>query len=376
MGIRKRLWDWCQKPKKQDSHFLARLAIWFHFPKVRIPQVSLPLNLISFLASLPLTYAGTDFFYCLITGRYIDLRDQFVILVLFWIPFFFAISWIVTDFTLSKLKREGRKVLLFSTLLLIIVPAGLAAGLNNGVFDHIIIEDSVLDLYNCKAVLNVRNIGLTDIRIKKIEIGDLVCDFSSKQDIFNEPYLKRGEYKAIVIYYANELYEGGSFDSNLNVTPTTFREGKYPVVIHIDGITAYKSEIEAKFSKKEEIYGVRGESSLYMLERSYWLPRIKLTFKMAPESIVSIYSITIGNLTLTFKHPVYAYGDENTDQNSITLYPDYGHYYTWGIHHEHFEYAFPNQPLDSQIFKDGETYSLTVRTMANNNYTGTIIIKQ
>lgn len=384
MGLRKRLLNWCPRPRKHEPTLLTTLTATLHLHNsVKNSHLSSIFEgLISFIISLPLFYTGILIAECIVAGSSLSpvvIIANPMIFALF-IPIFIGV-WVAVDSLLMKMNKKGGKVLLSSIFLLIIFPSGIAAGLHNGLFDSIKLSgDSVIDLYYCTAWLNIINNGLTDVHISRVEIGDLICDLSYQYSFLWMWDLKRGEDVSLAIFYAHETYlwggtlgrdtpydAGTGFSSNLEITPTTFREGKYPVVVYTDGMTPYRFEVEARFSRSEEIYGFN--ASIINLgkgrvgDQNYCLPDIWFNFDMALNSKAYIYSVDIGNLTIKLDPPL--------------LVPDYGLYRDFSLYLNPYHItiygpstdAIPSQQLDLPIFRVGETYNVIVRTMANHNYT-------
>jgi len=344
-------------------------------------------QIISFLFSLSVFYALMLIVETLVSGSStgsLAIITGNPLLFLFFIPIFIGV-WVGVDSFLMRIRKMGNKVLIFGFFSLIIVPLGIVAGLHNGLFDSIkLLEPSGMDLYNCWVLLNIKNNGLTDVQISKIEIGDLVCDISSQW--YNDN-LKRDRNGTLFIYYAHEgfMWESiwgwhnpyhttGRFHSNLEITPATFAEGKIPVVFHTDGLLTCRFEIEARFSKSEEIHGFNvsiinlGQGKVE--DQNYCLPDMSFNFDMAPSSKAYIYSVDIGNLTIKLGPPL--------------LIPDYGFHRDFSLYlnPDHITVygpstdAIPSQPLSLPVFRVGETYDVTIRTMANNNYKTSITMME
>ena len=391
MGIRRRLLNYCPRPKKRVSRFFAKLATSLRIPRfksLRMPKVHLLFGLTSFIVSLILFYSGTFILNCLMIGSCLDIGAYIgsPLAWLFSIPLF-VLLWAVTHELLLEIRKKGSKVLLFVVSFLIIAPASFTAGLNYGIFDSItLLEDSVIDLSHCTAWLNIKNNGLTDVQISKIEIGNLICNVSKQYSYLWRKNLKRGKTATLGIYYARRSFQWGAilgrnppygayrFGSSLEITPTTFTEGKYPVVIHTDGIIAYRFEIEARLSRPEEIYGF--QAKIYNLgeerigDQNYCLPDIEFRFEMVPLSVAFIYSVAIGNLTIKFSPPILVQRYEFYNDFDLRLFTD--RIYVNGSPTT----AIPSQPLNMPIFRVGETYNVTVRTMVNNNYTTSITMTE
>jgi hypothetical protein len=284
-----------------------------------------------------------------------------------------------------SVETKRGKLTWAAAMMLVIVLPGVTAGLRLGVFDSIkLSDDSVIDLYYCTAWFNITNVGLTDVKIVKIAVGDLICPLTIQYAELVAPNIKRGESMWLSIYYAHESFFFGGrlgldtpedapveFHSNLEVTPTTFTPGKYPVTVYTDKMIPHKFEVEARFSKTEEIQGL--QARVYNLGDSrigvpgYCLPDIAFTLKMSQYSIAYIYSIDIGNLILKLTPPMILKEHNYFDYFSLVLDINY----IWVNGHGSPK-AIPNQLLSTPIFKVGETYLVTIRTMANNNYTTTI----
>jgi len=382
MGLLKKFLNWCPRPRKHEPTLLTTLAATLHLRNsVKNPRLS-PIfeGLISFIISLPLFYTGILIAECIVAGSSqgpVTMIANPLIFALF-IPVFIGV-WVTVDSFLVKMNKRGGKVLLSAIFLPIIFSSGIAAGLHNGIFDSIKLSgDSVIDLYYCTAWFNIINNGLTDVHISKIEIGNLTCDLSYQNSFLWD--LKRGENASLALYYAHERYLWGAilgrhipyntigtgFSSNLEITPTTFREGKYSVVIYTDSITPYRFEVEAIFSRSEEIYGFN--ASIINLgngrvgDQDYCLPDIWFNFDMALNSKAYIYSVDIGNVTITLDPPLLIGGYDPLKDFSLYLYPNFIEIYGLSDH------ATPSVPLNMPVFRVGETYNVTIRTMANNKY--------
>jgi hypothetical protein len=157
------------------------------------------------------------------------------------------------------------------------------------------------------------------------------------------------------------------FRPNSEVTPTTFVPGKYPVIIYTEKMLPHRFEVEAKFSKTEAIHGFKALVSGNLGEwrvgnQGYCLPDVIFILEMGQDSITYIYSIDIGNLSLKFAPPVLRY----TDRNDLLLIFEFGDYVQFSTF---FTEVIPNQPLTVPIFRIGETYMVTMQTIANNIYT-------
>lgn len=371
-------------------HFFAKIVTQLHISKLRKPHIpiSFLLSLTSFMLSLVLFYSVVSIFVYIISGSSLDI-GAYPIAFLFCVPFF-GLLWAFIHILLLKIKEKGSRILLFAVSLLLIVPASFAAGFNYGAFDSVmLLEDSVIDLSSCTAWLHIKNNGLTDVQIAKIEIGDLICDVSIQYSFLWRMTLKRGETATLGIYYAHRRFLWGAildmhtpydapvgFDLNLEITPTTFTKGKFPVVIHTDSIIPYRFEIEAKFLKPEEIYGVQAKIINLGQERvgeiDYCLPDIEFAFEMAPSSMAFIYSVDIGNLTIKLNPPMLIRGYQPYNDFALYFYTELDHISVYGPSTD----AIPSQPITLPIFKIGETYNVTIRTMANNNYTTSLTMVQ
>lgn len=347
-----------------------------------MPGASSLLSLSVFAVSSLLFYNGILLFVNFMTNGSLDMKFFFSnpLLLLLSIPIFIGI-WAVVDSLLRAARKKGTKVILSIFSILIIIPAAFSASLNYGILDSLtLLNDSVIDLSSCTAMLHLRNNGLTEMQVLSVEIGKLLCNVSSY------PWLgiiKPGESEILHIYYAYRQFvwgldrfsqypSGPQYDSNLEISPTTFEEGKIPVVIHTDGVLSYRFEVEAKFSNPEEICGFQVEIfNLHNesdVSQNCYLPDMTFTFNMSQQSIALIHSLEIGNLTLQLIPPPIVCEPEPYNYFAISLSSSYG---VWvnAFPSESTRVAIANQALDVPIFKLGETYNLTVRTMANNNYT-------
>lgn len=384
MGILKIIWNYCPRPIKRRRQFFAKIAVSFGISKLenlRVPDKSLFLDIAPLAVSLILLYDGILLLVNFLTNGSLDITFLFKnpLLLVLSLPVFGGI-WAVVDLLLRTVRKKGTKVILFAFSMLIILPAAFGVSLNYGMLDSVtLLDDSIIDLSYCTAMLHIKNNGLTEVRISSVEIGELHCNVSY-------PLLgtiKPGENETLHIYYAYRQFMWGSdglspgpsgleYDSNLPISPTTFREGKYPVIIHTDGVLSYKFEIEAKFSKPEEIYGFQVNIFNLHKESDYslncYLPDMALIFNMSQGAVALVYSVEIGNLTLQLVAPPMVQGYEYC--NDFYVFLTYN-YCIWvsGWPPWLTEGAIPNQPINVPIFKIGETYNVTVRTMANNNYT-------
>lgn len=388
MNLFQKLWYYCPKPLKRRSHFFMRLAITLHLPRLdRLARTTRTLGLVSLLISVSLFYFGTVSFATLATGVLSDIRVYLrnPLHFLLSAPIFIGI-WTSVHSILSVGQKKGSKVLIFAILMLIIVPSGFAISLASGLLDSITLSgNSVLDLYQCTAFLNIENTGLKDVQITRITIGNFVCNLPRPHSSWDKSFtLDRWKSNTLEIFYTLRGAGWGTFSidpfysptdvyvSNEDVTPTTFHEGVYPLEIQTQGLKTFRFEIVAEFSKREEIRGIRAGvinlGNRRAREQGYCIPDIGITLDMPPHRIAFVYSVDIGNLTLTFRHPLIV------GYNGFMLFDLYysfrgeNYYYEGGS----YEKAIPNQDLSLPLFKVGETYNLTLRTMENNNYTASI----
>ena len=389
MGIRKKLLDWCPRPKKQVSKLLTKLAILLHFRKSTKTSrllsyiASLVFPLFSLSVSLILFYLGTIIFGYIVYGSYLGPERvvfQSIFSFLFLIPVFLGL-WVVFSSFLERMRKKGSQVLLFSILSIILIPAGIVGALDNGLFDSItLLEQSGIDLYNCRVSFNIKNNGLTDVQISTIEIGNVTF-------YFGKFGLERGKNATLALSYGSETFDywinvGGlkywgtsGLSANCEITPITFIEGRrYPVVVRTEDLAKCGCEVEAGFSKTEEIFGIEVYACLEertLGNQTYYLPYIWVDLDMALDSVTYIHSIDIGNLTIWFDPPICMLTEHSGHYQkdfSLSFYPDHVNVYS-GYPPVN---AIPNQSLNVPIFEAGETYNITIRTMMNNNYTTSI----
>lgn len=349
---------------------------------LRVPSKSLILDIISFGISLLLFYNATLLLINYMNKGSLDMMFFFgnPILLLLSIPVLICI-WTAVGALLKKIVKSGIRVILIISVLLIIIPAVFSTSLNYGILDSVeLLEDSVIDLSYCTAMLHIKNNGLTEVHVLSVEIGKLICDFSSY------PWLgtvKPGESEVLHVYYAYKQFvwgldqfspypSGPQYNSNLQISPTTFKEGKIPVIIHTDGVLSYKFDVEAKFSKPEEIYDF--QVNIFNLNKesddslNCYLPDMTLIFNMSQDAVALVYFVKIGNLTLQLIYPPMVQGYECCNHFSISLDPDY-HIWVNGWPAGQTMGVISNHPINVPIFEIGKTYTVVVQTMANNNYT-------
>jgi len=298
------------------------------------------------------------------------------------IPVFIGL-WAILD-GLFEGRNKARRLILLIFTLAVIIPSVFATSLNAGLLDHVsLAEGSVLDLNHGTALLKLRNDGLSNVEIRAIQLGNLTYDVSTPQYSGPSSYsLKRGETATLAIYFArNGFTWGGSlesgyfdpmiqFDSNIEINPTTFTADEYPVRIHTEGLTNFESKINTTYSPNEEVRSIQGRIDNLNEERignhSFCLPDMRIALDMPEGSVTFIYSVTLGNLTLTF-----------WPRLMITWLPDISYMTLWGL--SYLEYpsgpygsaikVIPNQLVSPTLFNVGQTYNLTVRTLTNKNYT-------
>lgn len=204
--------------------------------------------------------------------------------------------------------------------------------------------------------------------------------------------LRRGEIERLSIRYTDnqcawnssggigDFYYPGvpMFDLSSEVSPTTFEEGKYTVLIHTDGLFTGRYEISAGFSRKENVSSflayVTNLNQYKLGEQVYCSPEITFCLQLHNAS-VHVYSVEIGNLTVRFDPSIlldsWWTDREHYVYDSFTLSTTNGHVNGWNN-----PKSVPNQPFNSPLFRIGETYDITLRTMANNNYTTLATMKE
>lgn len=361
------------------------------------------LLLISFIASTVSLYSAVSIFLLLTGGSVLDIGNALRTVLLplefvFFIPVF-GLYWAGIHGLLQEMRKRGTKMLLLILCLLVVVPAGFTASLNGGVLDSVtLLSDSVIDLSSCTAFLKIKNDGSTVFTISTIEIGGLVCDISWLARL-GESTLGLGETMAFDVYYAHSGYESYApslstgaeidpnpydavvyFDSNIEITPTTFTEGKCAVVLHSERLLAHRLEVEAKFVEPEEIEGV--QTFVYNLheerinDQNFTLFGVDFNLNMTFPSVACIYSVDVGNLTIKFNPPIFVQGSSGSSD-------DYYSSFALGFsrneifvnpHSARVITAIPSRPLDAPIFTVGQTYKVSIRTMTNRNYTTSMTI--
>lgn len=375
MNIPERLWRYCPRPIRRKRSLLQRLAVTLHLPNLsnlRTPNV--PAFFTSLAISVSLFYFGMFIFVCLANGTTAGitvLENNPIVTLLSTLAF--AFLWATTSILLSATRKRGARTLFLIVLLLVIIPAGLAGGVNSGLFDSVTMTSgSLLDLHRCVVYVTVKNNGLRDIKITRIEVAGIIMrDYSPESGS-----LKRGQTYTFTINYLDpQVLHAGS-----RITPTTFNEQKYPVIIHTEGVLTYRFEIQAGFSEHEQINSIRAKT-VSLTETTIdgqdtVFPSLNVTFDAPPLTDILVYSVSVGNLTLTVDPPswvrgVMVYSSPNF-LYQLDLYYLNGHYVADGVYE--FPSVIPSQSLDSPIFTAGQTCSVTVRTMENNNYTTSVTL--
>jgi hypothetical protein len=406
MNRLQRLWHYCPLPLKRRRGLLQRLAAALHLPPLD-KLVSVPphtLGLVSLLTSTLVFCFGTIATATLITGALTGISVYLTspFLTVFSIPIFLGV-WAVVHSILTASQRKGARIFLFTILALLIITPGFTICLTGGVFNSITLSnDSFIDLSHCTVFLDIHNIGIKDVVITNVTVGHLVWTFPSLNSVWwNLKKLPRGQNTTLTLVYAHP-YDGmpgmysnliepdGPYDlEGRGINPATFLEGEaYPVKVQTDGPITFGFQVEAKYLKHEEIRGIHARA-IFLHNRteeneSYCVPEIVVWFDMPATSLGFIHSITVGPLTLTFEQPILIPRNNfGSTQQYTSIMIDYrvnasGQYSAfvsdvWPS--SVVEPVLPNQPLTSPPFKIGETYSLTVQTMENNNYTATITMK-
>ncbi len=381
MGPWEKLWYYCPMPIKRRRSFFQKAAITLHLPP---PNAFEKLHFIRTSTSLVLTasvFYFSFFFLSVImdgTTKGIGILEWNPLLLGFSIPAFIFI-WIGVDFLLSVAQAKGTKLVLLIILLIVIIPAGLAQSLNSGLFDVVTLtDDSHIDLHRCIAFVSMKNDGPKDVVITRVEVANII-NYSE----WTIP-LKSGEsYTLELSYLRSSIYYGPDYlSAGISITPTTFREQKYPVVVYTEGALTYNFEIPALFSEHEMIEGIHAETTritqAIISNQTVLLPNIIITFSVPPRATIVVYSIKIGNLTLTLDYPSTIRG--------LPVYNSHDLLYQLGLYLVDEQYVVdgtstfptvvPNSPLASAIFTIGQTYDVTVRTMENNNYTTTVTLTE
>jgi hypothetical protein len=378
MGIIEKLLYYCPRPVKRSSRLLDRVALALHLPRPKTLQnLRIPVPLLSLIGTTILYYSLASIVGSLLGGKNfgIPMLIGNPLLILFSIPIFILL-WAVLDGIILEIRKRRKNILFSIVILAVLIPAVFSTSVNVGFLDRVdLAEGSVLDLNHCTALIKFKNSGLTEIWIDKVQIGGLVCDPHQGGE-----YLKRGETSTLAIYYADHGYLWGGdleetiFDTkmlfypNINITPTTFVEGKYPIRIYTDGVIVYETEIKARFSQNEEISLMQARvfnlGEVEIGNQSYCLPDVTISLDLPRCSVIFIYSLNIGNLTLTFSPPLLVTGYGSVQYVDILSFSFLGEGYTNQI--------IPDKPVNPALFKVGQTYDLTIRTMTNKNYTAPI----
>jgi hypothetical protein len=109
-------------------------------------------------------------------------------------------------------------------------------------------------------------------------------------------------------------------------------------------------------------------------EQVYCSPEITFCLQLHNAS-VHVYSANIGNLTVRFDPPIlldaWWTDREHYVYDRFTLSTANGYVNGWNN-----PKSIPNQPFNSPLFRIGETYDTTLRTIANNNYTTSVTMKE
>jgi hypothetical protein len=368
MGVRERLWYYCPRPLKRRSHFLEGVATSLRIPNLKNIRTPHMFSVLSLSVSLILFYVGMFLSICLLTGTTTGvgvLLGNAMLLLLSIL--FFSLLWAGVDSFLSVMRKKGVKALLATILLLIVVPSAIAGSVEIGVFDSVTLQDgSTIDLHNCRTSLSITNNGVKEITITKIEVGDILTSRVQNS-------LARDESRVFTIDYSDPI-----------VFHEFFKEGTYyPVVIHTEGLLTYSFKIQAKYSKRDRVDGVHAQL-LSLTERTIdghdtYIPSINVTFDISGfMDPLIVYSVNIGLLTLRLNPPSAIW--------RIPIYSSSNYLYQLGIYYVDGNYradvplpsmlanVIPSQSPETVIFKLGETYSLTIRTMENNLYTTSITI--
>lgn len=361
-----------------------------------------PVLLISFIASAVSSYSAVSIFLWLTVGSVLDIGNAvralvFPLVFILFIPVF-GLFWAGIHGLLREMKKRGTKMLLFILCLMVVVPAGLTASLHVGVFDSVtLLSGSVIDLTSCTAFLKIKNDGSTVFTISAIEVGGLICDISWLAS-FGESTLQRGETMAFDVYYAHSGYQSYApslstrakidpnpyngvvdFAPNIEITPTTFTEGKCAVVICSEHLLAHRLEVEAKFVEPEEIDGVQTFVHNFHEERindqNFTLFDVDFNLNMTSPSVACIYSINVGNLTIKLNPPIFVQGSSDTYYSSFSLGFSRDEI-SVNPHSTRIITAILSRPLDAPIFTGGQTYLVSIRTMTNRNYTTSITIPE
>jgi len=346
-------------------------------------KMKFPGALPSLVVSTVMFFAWSSLIACSVNGSKSGL-DSLVsnpFLLMISVPVFIGL-WAILNGLFEKRKSARRLILLVFTLA-VIVPSVFATSLSVGLFDYVsLAEGSMLDLNHCTALLKLRNSGLSNVEIRTIQIDNITYDVSTQYGRPRSYSLKRGETATLAIYFArNGFMWGGSlesgyfdpmiqFDSDVDIAPTTFVEGEHPVRIHTEGLMDFESKINTAYSSNEEVKSIQGKifnlNEQRIGNQSFCQPDMTITLDMPEGSVAFIYSVTLGNLTLTFSPKLM-----------ITWLRDISYLTLWGL--SYLEYpsgpygsaiqVIPNQPVSPTLFNVGQTYNLTVRTLTNRNYT-------
>jgi len=382
-----KLWYYCPRPIRHRTHLITRLAIALHIPSLRHRKPKVPVfGLLSLIISITLYVLGAYVLVGLITGSLggiMILIENPVLLVVSFFAFFFL--WIFIDWFLEQTRKNRSKTLFVALSLLILLPILFSDVLANGLFDSIsLTNDSRIDLYNGTIDLFMKNIGIIDVRVTNIQVGSLTFGFNFM--------LRRGETERLSIRYTDNQYVWNSsagvgdsyypgvpmFHLSAEVSPTTFEEGKYPVLIHTDGLFTGRYEISAGFSRNENVSSfvayVTSLNQYRVGEQDFCSPDITFCLQLHNASAY-VYSVDIGNLTVRFDPPIlldaWWTDREHYMFDSFTLSTANGYVNGWNNPR-----SIPNQPFNSPLFHIGETYDITLRTIANNNYTTSMTMKK
>jgi hypothetical protein len=400
-------------PLKRRYGYMQRLAAAFHLLPVSGLLIVPPkiMTLLSFLTSVLLFYFGTVTVATLMAGTLTGIGVVFVgnpVMTLLSTPIFIGL-WTTVHMILTVSKKKGAKTLLFVALALIVLTPAFTFCLASGVFDSLkLSNDSYIDLHNCTVFLNVQNVGVKDVVITNVTVGNLVWAFSSLNSAPDTlERLPRGEnitlslvyaHLGYELYWANINYDGPYCLNGGAVEPTTFQDGKtYSVKIQTDGPT-FMFQVKAEYLTREDIQRIQADAyNIYNLtegNETYCLFWISIQFyALSWWSRIFVHSFTVGPLTFTFDRPILVKNDFWPDIKyadvDIALQPAVAvaKYRQTSIPGQLYAVvqavepdveiapATANQPLASPPFSLGNTYSLTVFTM-ENNYTTTVTVQE
>jgi len=408
VDIWEKLAYYCPRPIKRRYTRLERLAVSLHLPMVRIrkfTKVLTPLVFESFIVSVVMVFCTVSIGSVFGTGNVLN-GDEIVSTfgaLLYPLLFLFALAcfgflWFGIYSLMQEVKRRQNRILLCAFCLLILLPPVFTAGLSFGAFDSItMLNGSIIDTSSCTAWLLIKNNGPTNCEITKVQIGSLVCNLSS--NTYHAPILKSGETWALAIYYDHygwriaadnpnsfwsqvEPGPGGyaaSFEPNMNATPTTLKEGNYPVTIYTDRLTSHKFEVEAE-PLEPELESIQTfvnglQEGIVNGHNVTTALGVFVNVNMTSASVACIYSMQVQNVTIRFDPPIFVEGGPEYMGNSFIL--SFGS--AWmGVQSESLlqpsTTVNPSQPIDSSFFVYGQGYNVTFRTMTNRNYTAILTI--